>query len=176
MCGRFYIRLDDSEIARKIKESLKGTQSFEYATNEVFPSQKAIVLILKDDEIMADVKKWGISARSLLINARIETLQERITYKRILHHRCAIIANGFYEWNHKKKIYITKENEPYIYFAGLYKENNEFVILTGESENQMKQIHSRTPIIMNYQGMIDYLHFKDMPSVDNENLHFKLCE
>lgn len=72
MCGRFFIRLDDSEIARKIKESLKGTQSFEYATNEVFPSQKAIVLILKDDEIMADVKKWGISARSLLINARIE--------------------------------------------------------------------------------------------------------
>ena len=53
MCGRFFIRLDDSEIARKIKESLKGTQSFEYATNEVFPSQKAIVLILKDDEIMS---------------------------------------------------------------------------------------------------------------------------
>lgn len=50
------------------------------------------------------------------------------------------------------------------------------MILTGKSENQMKQIHSRTPIIMNYQGMIDYLHFKDMPSVDNENLHFKLCE
>ena len=176
MCGRYFIKLDDSEIARKIKESLKEIQSFEYATNEIFPSQNAIVLVPKKEGIDATVKKWGISGRSLLINARIETLQERITYKRILHHRCAIIANGFYEWNHKKKIYITKENEPYIYFAGLYNENNEFVILTGESENQMKQIHSRTPIIMNYQGMIDYLHFKDMPSVDNENLHFKLCE
>lgn len=119
MCGRFFIRLDDSEIARKIKESLKGTQSFEYATNEVFPSQKAIVLILKDDEIMADVKKWGISARSLLINARIETLQERITYKRILHHRCAIIANGFMSGIIRKKSILQKKMNP-IFISQVY--------------------------------------------------------
>lgn len=176
MCGRYFIKLDDSKAAKKIKEILAEAQSFEYASNEIFPSQKAIVLIPKGENITADVKKWGISGRSLLINARIETLSERITYKRIMNNRCAVIANGFYEWNNKKKIYITKENEPYIYFAGIYNSENEFVILTGESENQMRAVHSRTPVILNYQQMVDYLHFRIEPFVNNENLHFELCE
>ena len=176
MCGRYFVQLDESEIARKIKEKLIKTNTFDYAASEVYPSQKALVLVAKTTGIETDVKRWGISARSLLINARMETLNERVTYKRILHNRCAVIANGFYEWNKKKKIYITKENEPYIFFAGIYNSENEFVIITGESEKQMKAIHARTPVILNYEQMIDYLNFRIDPFVDNEKLHFELCE
>lgn len=176
MCGRYFIELDESKIALKIKEKLIKQNSFEYASSEVFPSQNAIVFIPKNNGVDVVVKKWGIKGRSLLINARIESLNERVTYKKILHQRCAVIANGFYEWNQKKKIYITKENEPFIYFAAIYNNDQEFVILTGESENQMKKIHPRTPIIMNEQQMKDYLQFKIEPRVNNENLHFELCE
>lgn len=85
------------------------------------------------------MKVWGIQKKSLIINARSETAHEKLTFKRILKNRCAIIANGFYEWNRNKKIYITRKDESMIYFAGLFNEKHEFVILTGESEKDMKK-------------------------------------
>lgn len=176
MCGRYFIRFDDSEMATYIHERLKKQASFDYATSEVFPSQHALVHIYNQEGIDICVKKWGISSRSLLINARVETLNEKVTYKKIRHNRCAVLANGFYEWKNKKKIYITKRNEPYIYFAALYNEKNEFVILTGESECKMKEIHDRTPMIMNYDDMIAYLKDDRVPAVNNEYLQFQIVE
>ncbi|MGN1343236.1 MAG: SOS response-associated peptidase family protein [Traorella sp.] len=176
MCGRYFIELDESEIARKIKQRLNQLSIDDYQTKEVFPSQNAIVLIPNKNQVDVDVKKWGIQSKSLLINARSETIHEKYTFKKIEKNRCVILANGFFEWNKKKKIYITKENEPFIYFAGIYNEKNEFVILTGNSEDQMKQIHPRTPIIFNHQEMLDYLNHRIDPFVNNQNLHFELCE
>lgn len=176
MCGRYFIELDESEIARKIQQRLNQLSLDDYQTQEVFPSQNAIVLIPSKKDIDVDVKKWGIQSKSLLINARSETIHEKYTFKKIEKNRCAILANGFYEWNKKKKIYITKENEPFIYFAGIYNDQNEFVILTGQSEEQMKYIHPRTPIIFNHQEMLDYLNYRIDPMVNNQNLHFELCE
>lgn len=176
MCGRYYVELDESEIARKIKKRLEQLHLTDYSTKEVFPTQSSIVLISKDKIIDLDVKKWGMKKKSLLINARIETLKEKYTFKNIQENRCAILANGFYEWNKKKKIYITKENEQFIYLAGIYDSMNQFVILTGESDNQMKSIHDRTPIIMNHHEMIDYLNYRIEPFINNQNLHFDCIE
>lgn len=176
MCGRYFIKLDESEIARKVIKRLQQLNINDYASEEVFPSQNAIVLIPKKNGIDVDVKKWGIESKSLLINARSETVAEKYTFKNIQNNRCAILANGFYEWNKKKKIYITKENESYIYFAGIYDSKNQFVILTGESEDTMKSIHNRTPILLTHNEMIEYLNFRIDPIVNNQNLHFELVE
>lgn len=176
MCGRYFIELDESDIANKIKNRLSQQSLDDYQLGEIFPSQKVIVLIPRNNKVDVDVKRWGIQSKSLLINARSETIQEKYTFKKIKNNRCAVIANGFYEWNKKKKIYITKENEDYIYFAGLYNENNELVILTGESEDQMKFIHHRTPLILNHQEMLNYLNYRIDPKVNNQNLVFELCE
>ena len=176
MCGRYFVELNESDIAIKIKNRLKQQSLNDYQLGEMFPSQNVIVLLPKKNGIDVDVKKWGIQSKSLLINARNETINERYTFKKIKNNRCAVIANGFFEWNKKKKIYITKEKEDYIYFAGLYNENNELVILTGESENQMKLIHHRTPLILNHQEMLDYLNYRIDPKVNNQNLVFELYE
>ena len=176
MCGRYFVQLDESQIALKIKNRLNQLSLNDYQLNEVFPSQNAIVLYPRLNGIDVDVKKWGIKSKSLLINAKNETINERYTFKQLQNKRCAIVANGFFEWNKKKKIYITKENENYVYFAGLYNNQNEFVILTGESENEMKYVHHRTPLILTHEEMIDYLHYRIDPKVNNENLCFDLCE
>ena len=176
MCGRYFIEFNESDIAIKIKNRLNQQSLDDYQLGEIFPTQKVIVLVPKGNNIDVDIKKWGIKAKSLLINARNETIQDKYTFKKIKNNRCAVIANGFYEWNKKKKIYITKENEDYIYFAGLYNENNELVILTGESEDQMKFIHHRTPLILNHQEMLNYLNYRINPKVNNQNLVFELCE
>lgn len=172
MCGRYFVQLDESEVALKIKKRMEQLSIEDVAINEVFPSQKALVLIPKKQGIDIDVKKWGIEGKSLLINARNETIHEKYTFQRIQKNRCAILANGFYEWKDKQKIYITT-NENYMYLAGLYNENNEFVILTGNSEFEMKEIHDRTPLIMNFEEMKDYLKFKIDPIVNNQHLYFQ---
>lgn len=176
MCGRYYIQLDESEIATKIKKRLRQLEISDFMEGEIFPSQKAIVFVPKKNGIDIDVKVWGIQKKSLIINARSETAHEKLTFKRILKNRCAIIANGFYEWNRNKKIFITRKDESMIYFAGLFNEKNEFVILTGESEKDMKKIHARTPLFMTYEEMLDYLNFKTDVKVNNDHLFFELCE
>lgn len=176
MCGRYFVELDESEIARKIKQRLRQLSIDDYATQEVFPGQFALVLVPSKNGIEVDVKKWGIESKNLLINARSETIHEKYTFKKITKNRCVILANGFYEWNKKKKIYITKEDKPYMYLAGLYDHENHFVVLTGESEDKMKYIHHRTPIILNQEEMKDYLNFRIDPFVNNQNLHFELVE
>lgn len=176
MCGRYFVDLNYNEITMKIKERLEMLSIFDYAQNEIYPTQNAIVLIKKNNQIDADVMRWGIEGKSLLINARHETLNERITYKKIKENRCVVVANGFFEWKNKKKIYITHASEPVIYLAAIYNEKHEFVILTGNSENQMKKIHDRTPIIMNQNEMKEYLAMKLQPKVKNDYLHFELCE
>ena len=87
MCGRYFIKLDESEIARKVMKRLQQLSITDYATEEVFPSQNAIVLIPKKNGIDVDVKKWGIESKSLLINARSETYEEKYTFKKIKNNR-----------------------------------------------------------------------------------------
>ena len=74
--------------------------------------------------------KWGIVPSwsqkkefKPLINARLETIDEKITLKKLIQlHRCIVIADGFYEWKEKielkllitlnekiKKIFILQE-------------------------------------------------------------------
>ena len=45
--------------------------------------------------------QWGYNARSLLINARVETAAEKPTFREDwIRHRCIIPASGYYEWEH----------------------------------------------------------------------------
>ena len=65
MCGRYFIKLDESEIARKVMKRLQQLNITDFATEEVFPSQKAIVLFPRKNGIDVDVKKWGIEKEIL---------------------------------------------------------------------------------------------------------------
>ena len=54
--------------------------------------------------------------------------------------------------------------------AGIYNEHKEFVIVTGESVRQMKDIHDRTPILMLEDQIPLYLQDELEFQVDNERL------
>ena len=56
--------------------------------------------------------------------------------------------------------------------AGIYNEHKEFVIVTGESVRQMKDIHDRTPILMLEDQIPLYLQDELEFQVDNERLTF----
>jgi putative SOS response-associated peptidase YedK len=110
----------------------------------------------------ADDEKRKWRNRSL-INARIETVQDKNTFRKSFQERkCLIPSTGFYEWKdegrpNKTSYHIKPSDRKVFSFAGFYNDNT-FIILTKDSENEdMKVIHDRTPVILSKQEEEDYL-------------------
>ncbi len=174
MCGTFHYNIDsDDKVSKQIKTQAEILDLI-FKTGDIYPKDDILVVIPKEDRITLGVKNWGIkTSKSLLINARNETLDSTYTFSKIMNNRCAIPANWFYEWKDKRKYSIGKTDESTIFLAGIYNENNELVIITGQSENSMADIHERTPIILDSNGMYSYLHNNTKLTVDNNNLFIK---
>lgn len=183
MCGRYFFQLEEGLEFYKLKKKLDQLALFEYAREEVFPSNQALVLVSdQQDDYTLDVMKWGITGYkgNLLINARSEGIEEKKTFQPMLDKRCLIPCNGFYEWikkgKQKQKVYIQKQGEPLVYMAAIYNENKEFVIVTGESQHEMSKIHGRTPIMISEHQINSYLSDQISFKVENDNLAFHKAE
>ncbi|SNR50876.1 SOS response associated peptidase (SRAP) [Lutibacter agarilyticus] len=131
----------------------------------------------------AQLFNWGLipewsqdnSIRNYTLNARIETLDEKKSFKNVIQNRCLILADGFYEWQWrnktgsvKEKYLITLPNEELFAFAGIYSQwidfNNEIVnsysIITTQANELMSEIHNtkqRMPIILKKQDEQNWL-------------------
>lgn len=120
----------------------------------------------KDDEI-----------KKFTLNAKIETINEKPSFKGNVKNRCLIPANGFFEWQwldpkgkKKRKFLIKVKGEEVFAFAGLWSEwtNNRtgevihtYTILTTEANELMSKIHNskkRMPVIVRpdeYEAWLD---------------------
>lgn len=159
MCGRFHFGISDSKLGKQIKEKAQ-TLNLVYSEGEIFPTNKVLCIIPSESKIDLCVKKWGMQSKTLLINARIESINDRPTYSEIKHNRCAIICDGFYEWDKESNKYLISFDEEYLYLACIYNNQNELVILTSQSSGEFTNIHERVPVIMNKEEMLNYLHNK----------------
>lgn len=181
MCGRYFFALQDTPAFAKLKRKIEQQALFEYAQEEVFPSNDALVLISGQGDYQLDVMKWGIKgAYGQLINARSEGIEKKKTFAPLLQQRCLIPCNGFFEWvktgKRKQKVYIRRQDTPLFYLAGIYNQQHEFVIVTGEAEDEMKKVHDRTPIILQEAQIPLYLQEELAFTVDNDQLQFTAIE
>ncbi|MBC8059512.1 MAG: SOS response-associated peptidase [Clostridiaceae bacterium] len=169
MCGRFVIFSEEenseiNKILKDISEKYKAT-SVEIKLGDIYPTDLAPVVTKEKNDENLNLFKWGFpfhkEKNSLLINARGETLEEKVTFKNLLmSKRCLIPATAFYEWKSvgkKKHKYLIKPNtRDFFYMAGLYntvidmkgKPYTAFVIITTEANDQMSSIHHRMPLIL----------------------------
>lgn len=110
------------------------------------------------------IPKWGASdipgfrKKTNTLNAMIETITEKPTYKSYTEHRCLIPVDRFFEWKHigkeklKHNIYIPDEN--IFCLAGIYSLINEHVyytVLTTQANTLMANIHNtkkRMPVVL----------------------------
>lgn len=102
------------------------------------------------------------------LNARLETLREKPSFKNILGNRCLIPADGFLEWQwldpkgtRKTKYLLEIPDSPLFAFAGLWSQWVDpttgtilptFTIITTEANDLMARIHNtkkRMPVILN---------------------------
>ncbi len=143
-----------------------------------------ILALVNEHRVNFEIFLWGLipswakdsAIASRIINARIETVSEKPSFRGPLNHqRCLIPADGFYEWkktgNQKTPYYIQPRDKAFFTFAGLWShwigsdgaEINSCAIMTQESNGLMKTIHSRMPVMIqkkNRQAWLD-------PSNDN---------
>lgn len=152
MCGRFLL---ESEVEDLVARYNAEYSMENYKSGEIFPSENPLTVIKSDDKIKLMPMKWGMSiddGKKLIINARVETVDKKPMFKSsFLKRRCIVPANAFFEWkteNSKKvKHQINKDGENIFSMGAIY-DDNGFVILTMDSNEKMKSIHNRMPLIL----------------------------
>ncbi|WDO13069.1 SOS response-associated peptidase [Flavobacterium sp. WW92] len=92
------------------------------------------------------------------LNARIEGIEKKNSFRNSIGNRCLVVASEFYEWKHigkekiKHRIY-TKDGQPFA-LAGIYSPIDDiktFSILTTEANELMAEIHNtkkRMPVVL----------------------------
>lgn len=118
---------------------------------------------------------WGLiphwakdkDIRKNTLNARIETIAEKPSFRNVIHQRCLVLVDGFYEWQwldpegkKKQKYDIGLPDGEAFALGGLWskwvdKETGEelttYAILTTEAKGLMAEIHNsknRMPLII----------------------------
>lgn len=171
MCGRYLFSDEQSKEIQRIILEINDKHKNDSRTmriGEVFPTNMVPVIINSNNKHTAELYKWGFpnfrQKSAVIINARGETIDEKQTFKRLIYtKRCLIPTTGFFEWKtlekEKEKYLIRPLNHSFFYMAGLYntfidKEGTSyegFVIITTEANEQMLDIHTRMPIILNLE-------------------------
>ena len=115
-------------------------------------------IITNQDNTKIILAGWGLKPKwakenwdkKYTLNARVETLAERASFKNITDNRCLIITDGFFEWQSvgegkkKQKFKIDFAGDLFA-FAGLFCiVNNEitYTIVTTEAKGIMREIHN----------------------------------
>jgi len=170
MCGRFTLHHSVEEVAQRFaaRETL-----FEFPPRfNVAPMQPIAVVTQNahgDGVRSLEGYRWGLvpawakdpSVGSKMINARVETLAEKASFKHALkRRRCLIPADGFYEWKQDEKIktphYIRFRDDRLWAFAGLWEEWDgqgqgplrTCTIITGPPNPLLSTLHHRMAIIL----------------------------
>ncbi len=174
MCFHSKQSKDAQTIAKRFKAKVFddiNVQSDRY-NGFTFPKTPVITNKLPDT---IQLYNWGLMPsfskdkkfRVNTLNARIETLAEKPSFKNYITNRCLIISDGFFEWKwldekgkNKQQYLITIPNEDPFAFAGIYnrwadKATGEvldtYSIITTEANELMAEIHNtkkRMPVIL----------------------------
>lgn len=171
---------EEAQDIRDIIEEVQRKVNGEIKTGEIFPTDKAPILIQQKGVMIPEAVKWGFpgfQGKGIIINARSETAPEKPMFRRCLQtSRCLIPSCGFFEWTHsgeKKKYQFNLPGSNALYMAGLvgsFGGEQRFVILTAPANQSMMEVHSRMPVVLtqgemqpwmeSYQGALNVLQAK----------------
>jgi putative SOS response-associated peptidase YedK len=154
MCSRYELTADSSELTRRftLHEPLTET-----VPATVGPVARALVIEAvpgQPGRRRVRVLTFGVPAPwdgRLLLNARIETLLERKTFRPLLQRRCLVPATAYFEWRRESrrriKNRITRQDGSPVAFAGLI-DGNYFLIVTAPAAPTIAHVHDRMPAVV----------------------------
>mgnify|MGYP006152628145 FL=1 len=169
MCGRYVVTKPVTKTADLVKANIKVEDKDNYNAH---PTQKLPIIKSYTNGMALENYYWGLVPSWAedkkdfrpLINARLETLREKTSFKKLIQtSRCVVIADGYYEWKReeKEKIphYFTRTDSGLMFFAAIH-QNNQFCIITREATDKIKDIHHREPLVMDEEQISNYLNIK----------------
>lgn len=175
MCGRYALNANLNEIIERfgVVKTPQGV-ALEPRFN-VAPGQANPVITADGARTLA-LMQWGLvpgwakepKSDYSTINARVETVAEKPTYRTALRRqRCLVPATGYYEWQAQAQPCGRGAKQPFFLqladgdadlfaFAGLYdiwrgpdgQELYSYAILTTEATPQLAAVHARMPIML----------------------------
>jgi putative SOS response-associated peptidase YedK len=180
MCGRFTLAEEIDVLQERFE--FENTQIDFKPRYNIAPGQASPVVAMNGSRRLL-MMRWGlipswakeVSIGFKMINARVETLSEKSSFKRLFKEkRCLVLADGFYEWKKTEKTktkipvrFVLKSREPFA-FAGLWDiwqspEGHElctFTIITTEANDIVKPYHDRMPVILEREAEGEWLNPK----------------
>lgn len=171
MCGRSSLDKTEKQLEERFNSTFYSEDLEKYnqlPSWNVAPSHMHPIVTMEDVNHF-QFFKWGLvpswakdpSIGFKMINARIETITEKPSFKKaVVSRRCIIPFDGYYEWkkiNKQKQPYriITKDQDVFC-VAGIYERwvsplgesLHSFSLITQEATEKLRDIHSRMPCIL----------------------------
>ena len=169
MCGRYVVTKPVTKTADLVKANIKVEDKDNYNAH---PTQKLPIIKSYTNGMALENYDWGLVPSWAkdkkdfrpLINARLETLMEKTSFKKLIQtSRCVVLADGYYEWKReeKEKIphYFTRTDSGLMFLAAIH-QNNQFCIITREATDKIKDIHHREPLVIDEEQILNYLNIK----------------
>lgn len=131
MCGRYKITKPVTKTVDLVKTNIKVEDTDNYNAH---PTQKLPIIKSYTNGKALELSEWGLVPSwskkldkfSPLINARKETLMEKVTFKNLIQtSRCIVPADGYYEWKREDKskvpYYFSKEDDEIMFLQQFIK-------------------------------------------------------
>ncbi|RME46795.1 MAG: SOS response-associated peptidase [Chloroflexi bacterium] len=185
MCGRFTLAASIEEIAAEF--GVSNTSVEHEPRYNVAPTQDVLVLVANGERRLEKFR-WGLvphwakepNTRYSMINARAETVTEKPSYRTpFAKQRCLVLADGFYEWqkagDKKIPMYVRLKSGRPFGMAGLWDiwrpaeggaPLKSCTIITTTSNELLKPIHDRMPVILPHDAIDEWLGLLDEPDQD----------
>ncbi|ADX68544.1 MULTISPECIES: SOS response-associated peptidase [Weeksella] len=144
----------------KTKKELENNTRIPFLSNQKFEPKEHFngfahpyLPIIKTGQEAIELLQWGLKPSwaqedfdtNNTLNARVETLEEKPSFRESFNNRCVLVVDSFYEWRHegrnKIRYEIGHDNE-LLFLAALY-QNDTFSVVTTEALGVMKYIHNR---------------------------------
>jgi putative SOS response-associated peptidase YedK len=192
MCGRYASARKAEDIAETFgirPERIDGSLAADYNVAPTKPVYAVVARVPRDEDTDAPVRqlrvaRWGLvpswakdpSIGSRLINARVETADEKPAFRRAFAvRRCLLPADGYYEWwaatgldgkPVKQPFFIRPRDGSVLAMAGLYefwrdprRESDDedawifsVTVMTTSAEDSLGHVHDRMPLMVDPAG------------------------
>ena len=121
----------------------------------------------------------GVGAKMLQINARAETVHQKMSFRESFRsRRCIILADGYYEWlksgGGRQPYLVTLQDDSVFGFAGIWDSSGSAqasslqscAVLTSDANALTRKIHARMPVILRQSAIEQWLD----PSIEQVEL------
>ena len=177
MCFHSKLSTDAQSIEKRFKAQV-NKPAYKPTDRYVGFAHPQTPVICKQDPQHIQHFVWGLvpswakdlSIQTYTLNARIETLHQKPSFKDAVQQRCLILVDGFYEWQwldpkgqKKQQFLIGLANDAPFALAGIYNSCmhpqtgsllQSYAIVTTEAVGLMAEIHNskkRMPVVLNPQ-------------------------